>query len=315
MYLFKTLVPVFVLIGVGYVIVKRGFISKSSVKDFNGLVYYVGLPTLLFYEIGQSSIELSSALKPLVLCLVSMAAGLAAGVGASVLRKTKPADTGSALQVIIRGNTVFIGLPVIVYFFESIHYPDISYVNNLAMLSLSVLAPIANVIGVLVLVVGRKPNKGLLKIIANSLVTNPIIFACIAGIIYSFLFDGFAVPIERTFRAMAGMTLPLSLIAVGCILAEIKIFDDYVDMSIIALIKLMLMPLAAFAAGKAMGFDGEIIGVAMILMACPSGSTCVTLAQQLDGNIKLTSSAIFSTSALSAASLVIVLIICNSLFH
>ncbi len=314
MFLFSVLVPVFTLIGVGYLIVKRGFISAGAVRDFNNVVYYIGLPALLFYRISKSEINIVMAAKPVMLCIVSIVLCIFIGILYLYFQKKQSGDAGSVLQVIARANTVFIGLPVVYYFFESINYQDMVYVNNLTVLSLAILVPINNVVGVTVLVLGNKSDQKFVKIIVKNIFTNPIMLACVAGFIYSKMFDGFTVPVARTLEAMSGMTLPLSLIAVGGVLAGMKLSDGFENMFFIAFIKLILMPFIVLFMGKMLGFKSEYIAIAMILMACPSASTCVTLAQQLGGNVKLTSNVIFGTSVLSLFSLIIVLTISRGLF-
>lgn len=314
MFLLATLVPVFALMAVGYLVVKRGFISGGSARDLNNLVYYIGLPALLFFRIGQSDVNVSIAAKPVVLCAISMLAGILLGISYVVLAKKEKKDAGSIVQATTRANTVFLGLPIIFYFFENIGYSDMDHIRNLAMLSLAILVPFNNIVGVVVLVFGRKTEQAFGKVVLKNLSTNPIILACVAGAVYSYFFEQFPLPISRTLQAMSGMTLPLSLIAVGCVLAEMKLSDCCKDIAIISIIKLLLMPLLVLPVGKMLGFAGPDIAVAMILMACPTASTSVTLAQQLGGNVKLTSNVVFGTSVLSVFSLIVVLVLCRGLF-
>ena len=51
----EIVLPVFIVIGLGYGIRQAGLVDKNFFVQVNGLVFYVCLPLLLFYKIGNCS--------------------------------------------------------------------------------------------------------------------------------------------------------------------------------------------------------------------------------------------------------------------
>ncbi len=83
----NTLAPVFLLIAIGAVLQRTGFVSPGFLKEANRLTYWLGLPALLFSELASSFHHASSA--NLVLTAMAVATGLvvvAAYIACWVLR-------------------------------------------------------------------------------------------------------------------------------------------------------------------------------------------------------------------------------------
>ncbi len=57
----------------------------------------------------------------------------------------------------------------------------------------------------------------------KALISNPLIVACIAGIIYSKTISTFPVFLEKTFRLFTSVTLPLALLSIGSALTPLQI--------------------------------------------------------------------------------------------
>ena len=51
---FNVVMPLFILIGLGYFIKRMGLVAEASLKEFNSLVFKIFLPVLLFHNMYQS---------------------------------------------------------------------------------------------------------------------------------------------------------------------------------------------------------------------------------------------------------------------
>jgi len=56
MEIISTIIPVFVLIVLGWVMRKRGFIPPEFLSPANRLVYYLAIPALVFRSISKGSL-------------------------------------------------------------------------------------------------------------------------------------------------------------------------------------------------------------------------------------------------------------------
>lgn len=68
-------VPVFLVIGLGFTIKRTGLVGNDFLFNLNRLVYYVALPALLFYKIGTA--DFGANFNPVLLgCLATSIAGM-----------------------------------------------------------------------------------------------------------------------------------------------------------------------------------------------------------------------------------------------
>ena len=106
-----SVIPVFLLIGLGAALRRYGFLKEGFIDSANSLVYYILLPALLFHEI--SATEFREAFSgPLVVggyaaILVTLAIAIA------LSGKLGPSERGSFLQGTMRANFAYVGLPIV----------------------------------------------------------------------------------------------------------------------------------------------------------------------------------------------------------
>jgi predicted permease len=103
--------PVFLLIALGALLRRYGFLKEGFIDSANSLVYYILLPALLFHEI--SATEFHEAFRgPLV--IGGYAAIIVVFALAIVLsRNMTPSERGSFIQGTIRANFAYVGLPIV----------------------------------------------------------------------------------------------------------------------------------------------------------------------------------------------------------
>jgi len=146
------------------------------------------------------------------------------------------------------------------------------------------------------------------RFIFSALISNPLIIACIAGIIYSHLFTGFPVFVENSFRLAASMTLPLALLSVGAALTFENLTGNFKLSVVASVFKLLLLPVVGFFFMKIFHVSGTLFKVGMIFFALPASTSIYILSSQLNSDTELASSAIVLSTVLAFISLSIVLL-------
>lgn len=298
----NTVVPVFILIGVGTVLF-RSFLDRAVLRGINWLTYWVGLPVLIFNSIARSDLAEPMALKVFFLVLAATVATLVAGSLFGRLLGVSSGALGTFLQAAFRGNLAFIGIPVVIF-----AYPDSETAGTLAILTLAPMMFVYNVLSVVVLQRSRDgggaapPTRRLLR----ALLTNPLIVASVAG--GAFALSGYGLPffVERSLGVLGEMAPGLALLSIGGALAVVELKGGIVPASAASLLKVGLCPLAGILLAPAFGLEGEALGVALILLAAPTAAASYILAQQLGGDEGLASGAIVISTVLSVVSLSLV---------
>jgi len=309
MHIINTLTPVFLIIILGAVLKRTGFVTDQLLAGLNRLVYWVGLPVLLFYAVAVASYDFHSAGKTFIVVFIGMLGSIVVGYIAAYILKVPVASIGTFVQGAFRGNLMYIGLPIIIYSF--VGSSQSGRMENIAALVLGFIVPFYNIAAVIVLLAGQhKIDKHIFGKIFRPVVTNPFFIACVTGLVYSAA--GFPIPLllGRTFDAVGRMALPLALIAIGGTLAESKVVViGSVPAFVCSLVKIAVTPLIGFVFAFLLHLGGGETRVALIYLACPTAVVSFVFAEQLKGDSKMAAAVVFISTVLSVFSLGIVLAI------
>lgn len=116
-------------------------------------------------------------------------------------------------------------------------------------------------------------------------------------------------PVPMVFKDTAtrigAVTGPLSMLVIGDSLAQIRLKDLFTDVRLLlfSVVKLLLMPALLLWGLRFFITDPMFLGVCLVMTATPVGSMTVMLAQQYDGDYRLTSKGVALTTVLSVATM------------
>lgn len=293
------------MIALGWVLARTEFLSTQALQDANRLTYWVGLPCALFYRIAGASPDVAAVGD---LLLVGAAATFIAIAVAWITAKLLglPARShGTFMQGVFRGNLAFIGLPVVLYAFAGSGSAEGS-----ALLAFGPMVVLYNFLAVIVLLfAGGVAKRGLLRTVGYGLLTNPILIACFAGLLFSLA--GVALPslVQRTLAAIGQMALPLALICIGGTLHTTRLRGSLRHAFIGSLMKVSLVPAVGLLLAWWVGLSAEHTRIALLLLACPTASVSYVLVRQLQGDGALASSMIVISNVLAVPAMAAVLAI------
>jgi len=129
---------------------------------------------------------------------------------------------------------------------------------------------------------------------------NPALIATVLGFVFFVCSLKPPEVVGDSLNFLANLTTPLSMIIVGAILAKIDIRKAFTDIRIyfISLIKLAVIPLAAFAVLRLFVKNPVMLGVLTYLAAMPVGSITAIMAEERGGNSEAASKAVFVSTLL-----------------
>ena len=177
MYAINAVMPIIMLIVLGYILKQIGFLDANFVKRGNKLVFRVGLPALLFYTIYNvedlGAFNWSTVWFSIGTVLLIFVLGLIVVRLFIKDRKRK----GVVLQCIFRSNYAIIGIPLA----EALGGPE--GIALVAVLSAFVV-PLFNVLAVIALsLFTSEGGKIDIKSVLKKIVTNPLILGTVAGLL------------------------------------------------------------------------------------------------------------------------------------
>ncbi|MEO0587135.1 MAG: AEC family transporter [Planctomycetota bacterium] len=296
-----TLTPLVVLVALGAALLRFGFMTDAERRFVDRLVYWVGLPALLVAKVAEAgAIDASVGWVVLALGLTTLVAAGAAGVVWAVGIRRMEA-LGVVLQGGSRGNLAFVGLPVI----------DLAGGGDraLAIAAIAIAPTVAlyNVIAVGGLSWGKSASSlsggALLKQTLWSMVTNPLIVACVVGL--ALAIGGVELPgvVLDSLRLVGQPAGPLALMSLGGALVVYRLRGHLVEACATAGVKVAVCPAVALGLAVVMGLSYEQSLALLVLAAAPSAVAGYVLVTQLGGDEGLAASIIAATTLGSVVSL------------
>ncbi|MBQ4343458.1 MAG: AEC family transporter [Erysipelotrichaceae bacterium] len=287
----NVVLPLLLLVVVGYLLKLRKFFSDTTLKQMNKLVFTLLIPASLLKSILTSSIQDALQPKYLLFVLAGVAGMILSGILLGEKLCERQDQKGVMAQAIFRGNTVLFGIPVV-----SMLYPNESIVLTTSMIAIVV--PIFNLCAVvsLQLHAGMKTD---FKSLLISVLKNPMVIATLSGFTLKLL--GVEVPaaILKTVTEIGNAANPIGLIVLGASFELPAISENIKKLSIIALMRMILWPVIMMSLAIFLGYRGIELATVMVLFGAPTAVSSFATAVQMKGDGALASQAVMLTTALS----------------
>ncbi|AQQ08277.1 auxin efflux carrier [Sedimentisphaera cyanobacteriorum] len=296
--------PIFIMIGLGAALKAWNFITDDLAEGLNKLVFWVGIPVFLFYKIAAAEKSFADIINLYYVVMIGVAASVVTALVVAFLLKLDKPSKGAFLQGAFRGNILFIGLPLAVFTFADQGSGKIAEIEELVLLSISLLTPSFNLIAIfLVVSTTAKIDIAFPAKVLKRMIKNPIIISVLCGLAYAQLFDSIPLPVERSCRIIGQMTLPLAILSIGANIVASRGASDFNIAFLASVIKVVIGPAAGFAAIYFlfdMQYEQQVI--AMLFLACPTAVSSFVIAEQLGANKNLAAAIIVVSSILAAGS-------------
>ncbi len=288
-------VPVFLVMVAGYVLKLRGKVNDNFCTVANDINYKLTLPALLFMDISTSNIREVFDLKYVAYCgIVTTVCFGAIWAGAKLLVRDKT-EVGAFVQGSFRGSAAVLG----VAFIQNMY-------GNAGMAPLMIIGavPLYNIFSVIVLTFEGNNSDG--KNIKNAFINickNPIILSILAGVAVSLLNIDFPDIVDKTLESIARLATPLALLVIGAGFEGRKAIAKVKITVIGSVIKLIVQPAIFLPVAAWLGFSGDKMVAALIMLGAPTTASCYIMAKAMNNDEVLTSSLVVFTTLLSSVTL------------
>ena len=288
---FHAIVPLFLIIAMGFGVKRLGWIGPEDVRRFNKVCFYTFMPVMLFYNIYTS--DFSHAVRlPYALFVVGMALAMILLAFLITLAAEKtPERRGVMIQAAFRSNFVLLGLPIAAELLPE---------GNLGVTALmvAIVVPIYNMMSVVVLEYfrGGKPRAGEVLL---AVVKNPLILGSVAGLLVQALHITLPEVLVSFAGKMNSAATPLILLLLGASFETREIARYKKELLVCVGLRLVVFPSAILTLAAALGLrDIEFVTV-LAMTAAPTAVNSFNMAQQLGGDSQLAGSAVVVSTAAS----------------
>jgi malonate transporter and related proteins len=304
----SSLVPVVLLIAVGYLAAQRRWVGPGSVRDLSTLVFIALTPALMFRTLAKVDL--------LHLNLLPLAGYFTAVVALFLVVVAWGRATRRAAAMAISacfGNTVAIGIPIV-----TLAYGEAALLTLLTIIAVHALILLTLTTVVFELAVlreravgadaspGDDPSGGpglwrqVLTAIRSGLF-NPSTTPALLGL--AFAQSGWTLPlaVDRTLQLLAAGMAPMALLVVGASLASTRVGQEWRPALRITMLKNLVLPLLVGASAWAWGLRGTPLVVCVVAASMPVGANAFMFAQRYN----VAQSTVTAAVALSTLSAVV----------
>lgn len=323
----NAVMPIILLIALGYYLKKKGLFTKEFLKVGNKTVFRVLLPVLLFTNLAK--MEGFSALRADLVLYVVLAIAILFGIGFALTYTTPDSRQKGVLhQCVFRSNFALIGVPLAQLIAGE------SGVQSAAVLSTFTI-PIFNISAVIALsaYTGNQTTVGpKIRKILRDIIHNPLLWGVLAGVLFVCIkplwntlpadMTGFLGKFEFVWTALdylAKASTPVSLLVLGgqFELSHIKGLRKQIILGVSG--RLLFAPLLGVGGAvllQQLGilhFDSGIFAALIALFATPVAVASAIMAEEMDNDGALAGQLVVWTTLLSAVVIFLTIVLVRGL--
>ncbi|MDB5415208.1 MAG: family transporter [Rubritepida sp.] len=298
----QVVAPIFAIIFAGYLAASRSFIDAAGFRGLNSFAFSLAAPALLFasgtagYQ-GGGGAALAFFLGVAILYVVTLFGARRFGL---------PLATSGAVALDVTfGNTVMMGIPIIVAGFGQ---AGLSVLLAILALHSVLLLGTATVVAEIAQNQKAAPLK-LLGATITGVARNPVVMAVLAALVWNAL--ALPVPgVARTTLQMLGAAAPP--VALFCLGGSLNGFDaraGWRQTGITVALKLTALPAIVWIITHLMGLAPLEVAVAVTTAALPTGANAFLLARRYASGADTSGAAVLISTVLSIVTLSVLLAI------
>ncbi len=266
--LLDVILPVFLVIGIGYICVWRGVISASASEGVMQFATGFAVPLLIFQAI--SKLDLGQDFQPSL--LISFYAGAISGfiIGFLGTRKIFKRSIEDSVAIGFCGlfsNSMLLGVPIS----ERAFGAD-SLSANFAIISIH--SPICYAIGITSMELTKSTGStGIEKArkVFKSMFSNPLVLACLTGALFNIFNLSLPTAANDAISMIAQAGLPAALFGIGGILSQYRPEGDMRVTLYICCVSLILHPAITWITGKMLAVPEDAFRSAVITASMAPG--------------------------------------------
>jgi hypothetical protein len=287
--------PIFLVIGLGALLRRRGFVSAEGAATLSSLVFRVAAPIYLLRSVA--GMPLGEGTMGVTLVVIVVVSVLMAAAVYRLARRQPRDRVGVIAQGAFRSNTVFYGLPVVASAYGE------AAVGRAAVV-IGVMVVTYNLLGVLVLALPRRRVsarsadiwRGALRDMAG----NPLVLGILGGVVLSLAGWAPSGVLDRAMELVGRTALPLALLSMGAGLDVGHLPHEWRPTLLVSFAKLVVYPGVIWLTLGALGVEGDALRVPVVLLSSPCAVMGYIMVREMDSDARLAGAIVIGSTLLAA---------------
>jgi malonate transporter len=294
--LLDVILPVFFVVGLGYVVVWRKVFSTAAVDGLMTYTQNFAIPCLLFMALIKIDLGQAYSFRLMGSYYIGAASGFALGfLGARYIFKRSAEDSVAIGFVSLFSNSVMMGLAIT----ERAYGVD-ALVANFAIVSLH--APFCYFVGITAMEIAKSDGDSIAQVAQNvgkSMMKNALFIAILLGLLVNI--TDVALPkafLEGT-NMVATTALPAALFGMGGVLYQYRPEGDFGAIAWVVGISLLVHPAIVWSLGQLWDLSISELRSAVLTSAMAPGINCYIFASMYNRAKRVAASGVLIATALS----------------
>ena len=294
----ESIIPIIVLIILGYFLQVRGWFDDSFGGNLSKLIMNVAMPVSIFVSVLKYlTLDKGGMIYTFGACIL----GYIFAFAAVKIFNIRPGRRGTMINTFVNANTIFIGLPLNIALFgdEALPYFLIYYITNTVS---------TWTLGVYLMTTDSKSGKSkqVAKFNWKKLFPAPLV-----GFLVALIFLILRIPVPsfatNTLTYIGNIVTPLSLLYIGIVLAKagLKTIRFDTDTIVTLVGRFILAPATMYFILKfaASGMATKEFNTFVVQSAAPALAVLPILANQGDGDVE------FSTNVVTLSTILFIIVV------
>ena len=296
MTILSKILPIFIVIMLGWIFHQRGFMPQSFLGPGNRLVFYLAIPAMIFRSIAGTNLSSQFDIHVVAISLSAvLIVFLIAWFAVGFIRVERTGQRGTMVQSAFHGNIGYIALAIAFYALGNEGLARAGIIAGFVMILQNVLA-----IFILQYYSENDAIKGKMSAIIVNMLGNPVILASMAGIGVSVLGAPIPKVVDQTIEIIGGLALPMALLIIGASLSFELVRFRIISVLSVSLVKLIVLPGLGFIGFRLLGLSPQDYVPGLVLLATPTATIAVVMAHEIDGDMDFAAATVSVSTLLSA---------------
>ena len=289
----QVMMTLFVIVIVGYVAGKRGYLGGDFDRQLSTLVINITCPALILSSAMTGELPDRQFILPLL--AISVITYVVLTIVALLLPRyltRRKEDEGTVGFALMFGNVGFMGYPVVasIFGYEAVFYAAVlNVVNTFAVFTVGTM-----------LITGKNEVEGA-RFQKKVLYSTPMIAAYLTMLIVALRIDHIPGYISQPLTMIGNITVPAALLIIGSSMSNLplKALLGNGTVYITSLMRLAIIPIGMFYLCRSLGFSPLVVNINTIVIAMPVATYGTILCLKYKKDTTMITEVTFITTLLS----------------